>query len=100
MNGSGEFGILDKQIDVLRTGGILPEKDIITLCTKVRCIGRGAAYGVCEAATATEREREKAGMDVCVHGVTTISVSPDRALCRKLHVWDGGIERVLALSLL
>lgn len=35
MNGSGEFGILDKQIDVLRTGGILPEKDIISLCTKV-----------------------------------------------------------------
>lgn len=38
MNGSGEFGILDKQIDVLRTGGILPEKDIISLCTKVGCI--------------------------------------------------------------
>ena len=37
MNGSGEFGILDKQIDVLRTGGILPEKDIISLCTKVGC---------------------------------------------------------------
>ena len=36
MNGSGEFGILDKQIDVLRTGGILPEKDILSLCKKVR----------------------------------------------------------------
>ncbi|CAM9121481.1 unnamed protein product [Pylaiella littoralis] len=36
MNGSGEFGILDKQIDVLRTGGILPEKDIISLCQKAR----------------------------------------------------------------
>lgn len=35
MNGSGEFGILDKQIDVLRTGGILPEKDILSLCNKV-----------------------------------------------------------------
>lgn len=35
MNGSGEFGILDKQIDVLRTGGILPEKDILSLCKKV-----------------------------------------------------------------
>lgn len=39
MNGSGEFGILDKQIDVLRTGGILPEKDILSLCTKVGCVG-------------------------------------------------------------
>lgn len=35
MNGSGEFAILDKQIDVLRTGGILPEKDILNLCKKV-----------------------------------------------------------------
>lgn len=48
MNGSGEFGILDKQIDVLRTGGILPEKDIISLCTKVGKLGslsRGTGFG-------------------------------------------------------
>lgn len=38
MNGSGEFAILDKQIEVLRTGGILPEKDILSLCKKVRCL--------------------------------------------------------------
>lgn len=45
MNGSGEFGILDKQIDVLRTGGILPEKDILSLCTKVGCARKGAGGG-------------------------------------------------------
>lgn len=38
MNGSGEFAILDKQIDVLRTGGILPEKDILNLCKKASTV--------------------------------------------------------------
>lgn len=51
MNGSGEFGILDKQIDVLRTGGILPEKDILSLCKKVspNCLRSSPA---CNARTA------------------------------------------------
>lgn len=35
MNGSGDFAILDKQIEVLRSGGILPEKDVLSLCKKV-----------------------------------------------------------------
>jgi hypothetical protein len=35
MNGSGEVAMLDKQIEVLRTGGILPEKDIVALCKAV-----------------------------------------------------------------
>lgn len=39
MNGSGEFAILDKQIDVLRNGGILPEKEILSLCKKVSEVG-------------------------------------------------------------
>lgn len=36
MNGSGEIALLDSQIEVLRTGGILPEKDIVALCKSAK----------------------------------------------------------------
>lgn len=39
MNGSGEVAMLDEQINVLRQGGILPEKDILNLCKKVSIPG-------------------------------------------------------------
>jgi hypothetical protein len=32
---SDDVGLLDKHIEVLRSGGILPEKDVVALCTRV-----------------------------------------------------------------